>query len=508
MKHPPSRATPSAVLRRGLATAFSRLSGAFTAKAPAAPPAASLETILLPHARTRWLLPAASGMTPAAIGSILAEALTGRSARREQELYSLMESTWPRLLKNTMEIKDAVLSLDWNLMEPPLEEQIPGAMQLATRAMNGMKGDPITDGHGWRATLSSLLDAWTRGISIAEIQWEYRGSSAIRHPQSAIPPSPAAWLPRLTRDLPPWHFGWAAGPWGGAHYADEANDGNLRLYPDAGNTQGIAFPPDKFLIAIRKAGKGHPSGTALLRCLAWWWCAANFSQEWLLNFAQIFGQPFRWATYDASQDGVKDDLSAMMEAMGSAAYGVGPEGTKIEWHESSKSGADNPQSHILTLADTACDLLVLGQTLTSTQGSSGSLALGEVHQSVRADVIDSAAAWLAEILNEQLIPSIVRLNYGDPPEDSSLPWFQPARKNQKDTKALAETIKILLDAGVPLLTSQVYDMLDLARPEPGEDTLGGTPAATPPADTPPDLRRFLAKLPLDAREYFLARMTD
>lgn len=520
---------------------FARL---FRAKSPnaAAPPlkndSTALQTILLPHARTRWMLPYAAMMTPARIEQILRSALTGDSPAREQELYSLMESTWPRLMKNMLEVKESVLSLDWNLMDPPEEEQIPGAREIISRVKNGMKGDPCGDGHGWRATLSALLDAWFRGVSISEIDWEYRGGAK----------NPAAWLPKQTRDVSAWHYGWLV------------EGGRLMLYPETDSSKAIEFPPDKFLIAIRKAGKGHPSGTALLRCLAWWWCSSNFSAEWLLNFAQIFGQPFRWATYDGSQDGVKEDLSAMMENMGSAAWGIGPDGTKVEWHESSKSGADNPQSHVMGLADTACDLLVLGQTLTGTVGASGSLALGEVHQSVRADIIDSAAAWLAEVLNEQLISSVISLNFGEITEDSSLPWFQPARKSQKDSKVLAETFKIILDAGIPLSKAEVYDALDLSNPMPTgeEDFFGGVPASAgisgailtaltgaglritdtgiaslsqqtglemeripegplspspdpslpPSPETSPDLRRMLAKLPLDAREYFMARLLN
>lgn len=537
MYNPLPSPDPSALFRRGAASASQWISRLVMAKAPASASngptrtaSVSLQTILLPHARTRWMLPSASGMTPASIESILKEALIGKSPRREQELYSLMESTWPRLLKNSMEVKEAVLSLDWNLMDAPEGDHIPGATELVERARNGMKGDPITDGHGWRATLSALMDAWIRGISISELEWEYRGgtsASAIRNPQSSLPPKPAAWLPKQSRDLPPWHYGWHTGPWGSTAATDagtpDAYDGHLCLYPDAGSTVGIPFPPNKFLIAIRKAGKGHPSGTALLRCLAWWWCSANFSQEWLLNFAQIFGQPFRWATYDPSQSGVKEDLSAMMEAMGSAAYGVGPDGTKIEWHESTKNGADNPQAYILELADTACDLLILGQTLTGSVGKSGgSRALGDVHAAIRSDVIDSAAQWLAEVLNEQLIPAIVALNFGDLDEDSALPYFQPARKSSKDGKVTAETLQIVLASGIPVTCAQVYELLDLTQPAPGDPVFGGTPALLPPdavppvipapgaapADTSPELRRILAKLPLDAREYIMARLLD
>jgi phage gp29-like protein len=496
------------VLRRGLSKAFSWATGVMTAKSgtplPQRPVSQTLETILLPHARTRWMLPSAASMTPATIESLLKEAMTGRSPRREQELYSLMESTWPRLMKNAAEVKDAVLALDWNLIDADAEDQIPGAKDLVQRARNGMKGDPFTDGQGWRATLSSLLDARIRGISIAEIEWEFRGGRKF----------PLAWLPKLTRDLPAWHYGWRTGPQGSSAGGPSENDGRLVLYPDATAQSGIEFPPNKFLVAISKSGKGHPSGTAMLRCLAWFWCASNFSQEWLLNFAQIFGQPFRWATYDATQEGLKDDLAAMMEAMGSAAYGVGPDGTKVEWHESSKSGADNPQAYVMKVADQACDLLILGQTLTGSVGDSGSRALGEVHQSVRGDIIDSTAEWLAELLNEQLIPMIISLNYGDLDEDSAFPYFQPAKKEKKDTKVIAETIKIILESGIPLLKDEVYEALDFSKVEAGAEAFGSPPKPTDPP--PPDgalpagsaqtLRRVLAKLPLDAREYFLARL--
>jgi len=477
----------SAVLRAGAPLAFDRASGMFVAKGPTPPSKAkssNLDAILQPAARQRWMLPHAATLTPARIEWILRAALTTESVRAEQELYDLMEATWPRLLKNRMEVTDAVVSLDWQLMDAPDGENLPGARELLARTKNGMRGDPVLDGQGWRATMESLMSAWFRGVSIVEIDWEYRGGG-LRHP--------AAWLPRQTRDVDAAHFGWRS-------------NGRLMLYPAGQPESAVDFPANKFVIAIRKAGKGHPSGTALLRALAWWWCAANFSAEWLLNFAQIFGQPFRWATYDAGQEGVKQELAGMMAEMGSAAWGIGPDGTKIEWHESAKSGADNPQAHLLDRADAACDLLVLGQTLTgSVSKDGGSRALGEVHSAVRSDVIDSAALWLAETLNEQLVPAVAAVNLGETTEDAALPWFQPARKSKKDTKVLAETYEILLRAGIPLLKEEIYDSLDMGRPADGDDVFTG-PAGGIPADAPPDMRRMLAKLPLDAREYFLARL--
>lgn len=470
-----------------------------------------LQSILLPAARSRWMLPTAASMTPPAIANILAEALVGKSPRREHELYQLMEMTWPRLAKNTSELKNAVLGLEWNVMDSE-DAPMPGMAALLKRTKNGMRGDPTTGAMGWRAMCESLLDAWFYGVAVCELVWETRGAAAL----------PLAMLPKNALEIPPWHFGWRTGPAGhnsaGALSQGEPggeNDGRLVLYPDANSQQAAEFAKDKYLIGIRRARRGHPSGGALLRALAWWWCAANFTSEWLLNFAQIFGQPLRWGTYPLGNDAAQKALASMLENMGSAAWGAGPEGSKVEFIEAKNSGSgnSNPQERVLDRADTACDLLVLGQTLTTSQGERGSQALGEVHAQVRGDVIDAAAAWLAEVLNEQLVPSIANLNYGDPGEEGRLPYYEPTKKMVRDQKVLAETIRILKEAGLKIPVEWIYEALDIPRPEEGDEILGGDAVASePPAPVAFGSRArmaaVLAKLPTDTRAYLLAKMEE
>jgi hypothetical protein len=57
------------------------------------------------------------------------------------------------------------------------------------------------------------------------------------------------------------------------------------------------FPKNKFLIAVTKAKSGTALGGSCLRPLAWW-CVSNFAGDWLLDLAQIFGIPFRKASYE------------------------------------------------------------------------------------------------------------------------------------------------------------------------------------------------------------------
>jgi len=420
-------------------------------------------------------------MTPERIELILREALTGHSPHREQELYLLMQQTWPRLAKNISEIKNAVIGLEWNITTPePKDPSNPPDPSPSTdlptlleTARLHMRGNPITGTSGWEGTLRALLDAWVRGIALTEIHWEA---------------TPHGILPRASHTIPPWHYGWAT------------DTGHLQLYPTPGDpTTAIPIPPGQFLIAIHNTTGGHPSGGSLLRPLAFWWAASNFSAEWFLNFAQIFGQPFRWANYDRTDPDAAPALAAMMESMGSSAYGIGPEGTTIEFHDAGKGGSDNPQIAILDRADRACDILLLGQTLTTDVGSSGSRSLGEVHNSIRADIVDAAAGWLAEILNEQLIPALVTHYTGTQPAPATLPWFEPTRKQTADTKLTAETIEILVRAGLPIPKAWAYTTLDIPEPTDGEPTI------QPPAPQT-DLAPALAAMPVEARAYMLSHM--
>lgn len=429
-----------------------------------------LEKIVLPQVRSRWAMPMLRQMTPEYIEGILREALTGASPRREQELYTLMLQTWPRLAKNVAEIKNTVIGLEWNLMHPEGLPENPALEQLIARARLGMRGDPMGEGLGWEGTLRHLLDAWFRGVALVEIDWQATG---------------AAVLPRQARPIPPWHYGWLP------------ETGRLVLYPEAHSGHHIDIPPSKFLVAVRNASGGHPSGGALLRPLAFWWCAANFSAEWFLNFAQIFGQPFRFATYARGDADAAEVLAEIMAEMGATGYAVAPEGTTIDLKEPAKGAGDNPQLALMHRADELCDILLLGQTLTTSVGDSGSRALGEVHQNVRADIVDSAANWLAEILNEQLLPALALLNTGQRPDYAELPYFEPSRKQGVDTKVLAETIEILVRAGLPIPKAWAYASLDVPEPKEGE------PVITPPT---PDLAPALAQMPVEARAYVLSHL--
>ncbi|MEG0587666.1 MAG: DUF935 family protein [Akkermansia sp.] len=462
---------------------YAEIQTAYKARSGAEPKKASgLMDIVLPQARGNWLMPSLACVTPAWIERVLTGALMGNSPEEEHALYNLMCQTWPRLVKNMQELKNAVNAKIWNVQTPEHAINAEVAKSLAERARDGMKGDYHVDGAGWRGTISGLLDGWFTGVVVREIDWEVRGCSHL----------PQAVLPRQTRRVSASWYGWSA----------ESGRFGIRLPSNPGEL--VDVPLNKFLVGINNVSLDHPSGGALLRSLAWFWCASNFSSEWLLNFAQLFGQPFRWATYDPATPALKNTLAQMLSAMGSAAWAAVPAGTTIEYKEASKGSSDSPQMQMITLADTACDLLILGQTLTSDVGKngSGSRALGEVHFNVRGDIVDAAAGWCAEILNEQYLPAVYALNFGDTTEDAGLPYFEPSAKVNHDPKAAAEIVEILLRAGIPLVKNFAHEFTGTPQPQEDDEVY------TAPSPQQGISGNILAKMPVQAREYYLAKAKE
>lgn len=53
--------------------------------------------IVLPSARSTWLMPSLSWVTPEYVERVLTGALSGESPEEEHALYELMMQSWPRL---------------------------------------------------------------------------------------------------------------------------------------------------------------------------------------------------------------------------------------------------------------------------------------------------------------------------------------------------------------------------------------------------------------------------
>ena len=397
-----------------------------------------------------------SNVTPEQVRTILRNVRTGKLEDQDR-LFRLMLDTWPRLRKALNEVAGAVSRLPIQIkpaIREGAEEPTPQAIRIHETVERAMESFAPRPGY-WeldnKSGVRALIDAYAKGISVLEIVWHVQNS--IISPR-CYAPVPAKYLA----------------------YPSAGNEVDRLMVAPKGTTSGPLedFPPDRFLIAVWSQGGMHPIHAANLRTLTKYWLASVYGLGWLMQFAQLFGVPWRHVETDGSE-GAMDAAEAMLENVGSTGAAVTGPGVKLNILDGVTGSADSmPQSHLMDVADRACDILLLGQTLTTDNTGTGSRALGEVHEGIRVEVIQSVASWVSAILTEQLIPAIVRLNFGAVPAED-MPFAEITIPRVKDTKAAAERFKILVETGVKMPAKWVYEELEIPEPVDGEDIFGEDP---------------------------------
>lgn len=395
-------------------------------------------------------------LTPDQVKFILRNVRNGQLEDQDR-LFRLMIDTWPRLRKAINEVAGAVAKLNIEVM-PALElgeeQPKPEAQALAdtvNRALISYIPRPGFWELGLEGAIRALVDAYIKGVSVLEILW---------HQQNGMI-SPRCYSPVPARFL--------------AFPANSQEIDRLMLSPEGITMSKLEdFPQHRFIIGVWQQGGLHPIHAANLRALSKYWLASVYGLGWLMQYGQLFGIPWRHVETDGTDDAMTA-AETMLDELGASGWAVTGPGVKLDLHNGVGGTGDSlPQSHMMDVADRACDILLLGQTLTSDNTGTGSRALGEVHQSVRADVLDSVASWVAATLTDQLVPAIIAHNFGQVPVEI-MPYIRMTIPQAKDQKANAETIAILKGAGVAIPSRWAYEHLDIPIPTEGEELLGGAP---------------------------------
>lgn len=469
-------------LAGGLPPVRSDEAGNFRAVAPVGN---ALPRILRPQAAQRWLLPQLSAITPTYIESVLRGGLSGGHIQA-WELFDLMEDTWPELAACVQELKNAVLRKTV-IVEPFAEEDeepTPEAVQrqkLVSAALRKMQPDAASDENALEGLQFDILDAWFKGLTVQEVDWTTADGDLHIVRAGKLGDITA---PRASFFVHPQHYAWGMDGKLGLRL-NAAGSGvptwTTAMQPSA--TEVVPFPEHKFIIAIHKAKSGSAQVGALLRPLAWWWCAANFSADWLMNLAQVFGLPIRWANYaNNAPQGTVDAVCSMLENMGSNPWAAFPEGTTINLESPANIGDNSPQGDLLNRADAQARKLILGQTMSgsnaATGAGNGAGAFGKQEGSVKGDIIEAAGDFVCEVINQQLVPSIIEMNYGDREELPRLCLVEDEEANAEQ----AGIVATLTGAGLEISKDELYKKFGFRKPRDGEETIGAPkPAPATPA---------------------------
>ena len=366
-------------------------------------------------------------------------------------LYATMLHDWDVLQKDSDSIEKAVRSLDWQLTPFVKKgEQVDELAQKVAQVVEDAlwRREPQTLGtyaHSFTQLLGAIVHAEFRGQNVHRIVWKNDGKLVY----------PAAYV-----QLPPQFVRWEVEP---------GKQDLLLHVPDGETATPVPFKPYQFIVALNNTGPDHPLYNATYYSLVPWFTAAKFGLGWFMQYAEQHHLPKPVFHYDNDEDREQLIRDLQQERVINAFLLYGDR--QVEW-ANMPSGTTMPQKELLDLSEARCHKAMLGQTLTSdTSKGGGSLAQAKVHAGVQADEVMKHAEFVADVINRQLIPAIVHLNFGKV-EGMPLPELRcklpQAVANIERAQFWSQVLQI---PGMSVVKSDVYDSLGIAMPSDGDDVL-------------------------------------
>lgn len=299
--------------------------------------------------------------------------------------------------------KAGVLSLDWDINR---------GIDKDENTENIFKLLKFLDIH---KLINDILDSTLYGFQPLEIIWQKNKSGYI--------------LPTKIIAKPPEWFCFD-------------DDNNLKFRTKE-NYYGELLPNKKFLLAQNNPSYNNPYGERTLSRVFWNVTFKKGGMKFWVVFTEKYGMPHligkhpRGATKEET-----NTLADMLEEMVQDAIAVIPDDSSVEIQEASKSSSAEIYEKLIDKMNAEISKAILGQTLTTEIGSTGSYAAANTHMAVRQDIIDSDKKLVESVIN-QLIAWIYEINFSN----AEIPIFEMFAPEDVDL-TLAQRDKILSETGV------------------------------------------------------------
>jgi len=262
--------------------------------------------------------------------------------------------------------------------------------------------------------LNGILEAPLYGYQPIEIIWDYKNGKVVPVDLVAKPPE---WF--------------------------SYNQKGILCYKKAGSTNGIEIIEEnkKFLVPRSNPSYFNPYGESVLSRVFWPVAFKKGGLKFWSIFSEKYGMPYILGKYNKGQSQEEiDSLADSLENMVQDAIAVIPNDSSVEIQNSAdKSSSIQVYKEFVSYNDASTSKVILGQTLTTDAGKSGSYALGKVHSGVRQDIVLADKRICESTLNK-LIQWAVELNKGD----MDCPTFSIYEEDGVN-KEQAETDKIIAD---------------------------------------------------------------
>lgn len=307
----------------------------------------------------------------------------------------------------------------------------------------------IAEHDGYTKLVEDILDALGKGFSATEIIWG-RSSSEW-------------WFEEFVHR--PARF----------FQFDRDTGRELRLRDEADLFNGVELDPFKWVVHNAQLKSGLAARGGLARVVAFsWMCKAYTLKDWMA-FIETYGLPLRMGRYGS--EATPKDVEKLFQAVaniGTDAAAVLPKSMEIEFTDTASSTGDKVFENLARYVDEQTSKAVLGQTMTSDDGSSNAQA--QVHNDVRHDIAVADARAVTGTINRDLVKPYVDVNFG---VQKAYPRLLIEVVEPEDTDMIMRNVFRMSSQGTKFKATEVRSKLGFTDPDDDDEVIGETP--TPPA---------------------------
>lgn len=300
----------------------------------------------------------------------------------------------------------------------------------------------IYDAPWFRPMCRDLLDATLKGWSVCEIVWE----------------TGDVWRPVEMRHIDQ-----------SLTAVDPADDRRLVWRDPADLTKFVPIPAYTAIVHAPSAPSGPLLRRGIGRSLAILYSLKRLGLQAFATFVELYGVARPVVDYiDGTTDEALNQLQADLDNWQSAGYLMKPHGVTVAFPEPARNSTGSEPVHqaLAEFVDAQASKRIVGQTMTSDNGSSRSQA--EVHERVAEHILEGDVFDLAATIHRDLVTPFVRLNYGD---GVPVPRCLPQLEANGQRAFVLEVIKVGVPLGLQVEQSVVRDLAGLPEPEEGAEIL-------------------------------------
>ncbi|CDN54747.1 Mu-like prophage FluMu protein Gp29 [Neorhizobium galegae bv. officinalis bv. officinalis str. HAMBI 1141] len=383
----------------------------------------------------------ASGLTPERLGTILRDAAIGEA----RSYLTLAEEMEERYLHYASQLQTRRLAIEGIEVTVEAGKAKTNIVDAVTELVNDTE---------FGEALGNLTDGISKGYAAVEMMWEYERKTL----------RPVNFIARDPRFF----------------QVDRLTLSEMRLAVD-GSIEGVELPQAKFLRHMPRTKMGLPLRRGMARPAAWGYLIQQFTlQDWAA-FSEVYGMPLRVGKYNAAASPAdKRTLLKAVASIANDAAAIIPAGMDIEFHEVNGANGAAVFGGLLEYVDKQISKLVVGQTMTSDDGSS--LGQAKIHNEVRLDILRADCKQLARTANRDLVHPFVDLNFG--PQDH-YPQVQLLVADPEDIDALTNAVARMVPFGLRVKQTEIREKIGLSDPGDEDELLMPTAAAAGPAPEQP-----------------------